>query len=1001
MSDFNIQRSQSLRQLPTSAPVDQPRRSQQLPQRSLPQGPRIGLNRTNSAPQLTGPSVNQLVNDAIDNAPPEQLQNRFQRMPRLQRQESLVRVDAPPEAPPLQQQQEGRGPVDVPQQIENPPPQVQQQGPRGRFTDVLQNLSQRAIGQIQNTFTPLNTGVQPTGTALEVTSFTQKIDPFGQLSAPPGTTDCALAKYRQLPDTQCQNFLNSVSLTGQDGMRAQPPSENQLDQDLQQPNTTQNGIPRLQHSIWVGGPLKPAQEKHRNFMDQLVQNKQNNPSWDVCLWTDQSREAFANAPDDSDLGRMRQWAIDNDIRLIPVDEVFSGDNAMQLETFYKTEQIKGGTGRAAASDIMRLEIINRFGGLYIDGDKPYNKPFDTIAQKTGTDGEGFMAVREGSNFQNCGMCSAPGNDITQSILDQMQANYGKPRQELLQDAGQGTSVRPTRMEVIIRTGPSLIRDMTLQSEGLDRRHQTDSKHLMPQDFMQASSGGKTNSWDISTMPSPGDRDIPQMMQDGEDVQPLNQVQAQTQQRLLAIRQQSQQPLPDVDLTPQQEQALMQAVEKGVTALVYGVWNNNGLLNLQLAEQHIQNCPNPDLAREMVLKVLGSDAMQDVASQVTGLQLPGSLPTRDSAGVPVVLPESTLDTLFQSDPPLFPNLEVGKFTLQHGAFLGNLQILDYAERKGLLDLSSSNDTHRVEMGQAKRNANIKAGMDVSVFKAALSSGHPETVAFLVSQPAFKNWMIADLQANGDNSSLMEAAKIGQIDTVLWCLQAISPEGLAQVNPAQILNHLYSAQPSNGQNLGDSERAYIFSQFAGNYQASTGQALPVGNPELVSQLSDAYRFGRTELATAMQTQGVQLNGLSGQQKQDLVNGLLTFNRLLNSDDHSQLSQRMVNQQGLHTELMNNRAAQFSNVEQIKNDHGQIVRLGNPQEVLDHLGKAMAYANEHIAQNHSGKKSRVNAWQQSISGIVNHYGAIGRSQRTPAQEMLLQSATVALQRLQQVRT
>ncbi len=108
MSDFNIQRSPSVHQLPTTGPGTQPVRSQPQtePNPTPPStAPRIGQNRVNSTPHLADPTTHQLLEDLIDNAPPEQLQNRLQEMPRLQRQGAVGNLGDNPAVRDLRDQQ--------------------------------------------------------------------------------------------------------------------------------------------------------------------------------------------------------------------------------------------------------------------------------------------------------------------------------------------------------------------------------------------------------------------------------------------------------------------------------------------------------------------------------------------------------------------------------------------------------------------------------------------------------------------------------------------------------------------------------------------------------------------------------------------------------------------------------------------------------------------------------------------------------------------------------
>ncbi len=83
-------------------------------------------------------------------------------------------------------------------------------------------------------------------------------------------------------------------------------------------------IPKIIHQIWIGGPLPPVFEKYMNSW------KQKHPGWEYNLWTDEN-----------------------------VDELFPLYNQ---DLYDQTESM------GVKSDLLKWEIIYRFGGLYVDTD---------------------------------------------------------------------------------------------------------------------------------------------------------------------------------------------------------------------------------------------------------------------------------------------------------------------------------------------------------------------------------------------------------------------------------------------------------------------------------------------------------------------------------------------------------------------------------------------------------------------------------------------------------
>ncbi len=96
-------------------------------------------------------------------------------------------------------------------------------------------------------------------------------------------------------------------------------------------------IPRTFHHIWLG--KKPFPEKYKDWQKTW----QNIPGWEYKLWTDADVESL---------------------------------NLFNKELFYKEKNL------GARADILRMEILYRFGGVYIDTDFECIKPdmFDILHQ---------------------------------------------------------------------------------------------------------------------------------------------------------------------------------------------------------------------------------------------------------------------------------------------------------------------------------------------------------------------------------------------------------------------------------------------------------------------------------------------------------------------------------------------------------------------------------------------------------------------------------------------
>lgn len=92
-------------------------------------------------------------------------------------------------------------------------------------------------------------------------------------------------------------------------------------------------IPRILHQIWLGSPFP---ERFKKYQDSL---KKFHPDWEYRLWTDDDVKEF---------NLINQEAFDN------------------AKTY------------SAKANIFRYEILDRFGGLYVDTDCECLRPFDLL-----------------------------------------------------------------------------------------------------------------------------------------------------------------------------------------------------------------------------------------------------------------------------------------------------------------------------------------------------------------------------------------------------------------------------------------------------------------------------------------------------------------------------------------------------------------------------------------------------------------------------------------------
>jgi len=114
---------------------------------------------------------------------------------------------------------------------------------------------------------------------------------------------------------------------------------------LKKNSTEIDNIPKIIHQIWLGGDFPQRYEKYRKKMLKI------NSNWAYRLWTDNDVESF----------RLKNRELYNNIKNL-----------------------------GAKSDIFRYEILERFGGLYVDVDFDFVKSFDDLCHLNFFAGNGHM-----------------------------------------------------------------------------------------------------------------------------------------------------------------------------------------------------------------------------------------------------------------------------------------------------------------------------------------------------------------------------------------------------------------------------------------------------------------------------------------------------------------------------------------------------------------------------------------------------------------------------------
>ncbi|HYS36049.1 MAG TPA: TcdA/TcdB catalytic glycosyltransferase domain-containing protein, partial [Pseudonocardiaceae bacterium] len=266
-------------------------------------------------------------------------------------------------------------------------------------------------------------------------------------------------------------------------------------------------MPRVIHSIWLGGPLRLEETGHlRDNLARMASVARDQHVW-VLLWTDVTRAEFDAArlrpTRHPAVAGMLRWAKQNGIVLLNVDEFFHADKPMRLDPYYRMERDKQlPHGYAAASDILRAELLYRFGGVYSD-------PDNDILTLDGLDdllrGPGF-AVHDPDRggVGNSALLAARWHPFPDYLLERLAWNYRRDQaalyddrpgydgttQEESQDLLSSDERRLRRYSIMMRTGPY---NLTAVFDALEYERGADAAYqYVPR--IQQFAMGSDNSW---------------------------------------------------------------------------------------------------------------------------------------------------------------------------------------------------------------------------------------------------------------------------------------------------------------------------------------------------------------------------------------------------------------------------------------------------------------------------------------------------------------------------
>jgi hypothetical protein len=234
------------------------------------------------------------------------------------------------------------------------------QGPRRKYSaDAFFGLLRGAVRpRAWESFSKLSGTLQLLGPDL-----------FGVRVPPEPLGNLSKLKSRNLKPELVEDYLWELNLSGAARRRS---GSSRVSSLVRYPKLA---MPRVMHFIWLGSVLAGdgAQGIFRRNLENVAKLRdaeQNPKGVTLVLWTDLKREDTTVSPRETRLVDFLSWAQKYDIVVVSVDEVFHSREPMEfVDQFYRLEISRGLPWTyAAASDMLRVVIVYRFGGAYSDGD---------------------------------------------------------------------------------------------------------------------------------------------------------------------------------------------------------------------------------------------------------------------------------------------------------------------------------------------------------------------------------------------------------------------------------------------------------------------------------------------------------------------------------------------------------------------------------------------------------------------------------------------------------
>jgi len=220
-----------------------------------------------------------------------------------------------------------------------------------------------------------------------------------------------------------------------------------------------NEMPTAVHVIWMGGPFTRDRGQERVATWNKVGKVANR-----FLWTDRSLEQIGAARGTEKRGyrEMEAFCRRNRFVVLCVDQVFDRWKPMRLQHLFDLLRLQ--REWAAASDILRYELLYRFGGAYADTDVSCLEKIDWHRVREVPNAPahrfGMGQMHDDLPVQAALFCTSR-NPVLASILDFIQAGATRETEQMLRytpraraGADEYNYTQRRMDEILARTGPT-------------------------------------------------------------------------------------------------------------------------------------------------------------------------------------------------------------------------------------------------------------------------------------------------------------------------------------------------------------------------------------------------------------------------------------------------------------------------------------------------------------------------------------------------------------------